>query len=149
MRSKRGKGGRKKSGKKEDKRNKSKKTQWGDEHKEEMMVMNISGGGNRGLSGEENENHLEKRRPLPRETQEKYDKLYRTIKRRKELDVRSSAGLDLKLLLPFSFLSLTFHSLQARNMFNEKMCPIEIKMVGPRVSKLNRPNFEIMLLFAF
>ncbi len=78
-------GEKRKSGKKGNKR---KKAQWGDEENDD--VENISRGGDPSrLSDEESHQLANRRRRLPpRETQEKYDKLYRVMKRTKELDVR-------------------------------------------------------------
>ncbi len=78
MRVKRGgEGGKGKRGKKGDKKSKRKKTQWGDEH--------MARADDPGLSGEEIQ--VAKRRPPPRETQEKHDKLYRVMRRQSELEV--------------------------------------------------------------
>ncbi len=79
MRVKRGGRGKGKRGKKGDKNNKRKKTQWGDEDKDNVSRNDP------GLSDEDIQ--VAKRRPPPRQTQEKYDKLHRVMKRQKELEV--------------------------------------------------------------
>ncbi len=79
MRVKRGKGGKGKGGKKGDKKSNRKKTQWGDEDKDNFSRDDP------GLSDEEIQ--VAKRGLPPRQTQEKYDKLYRVMKRQKELEV--------------------------------------------------------------
>ncbi len=86
MRLKRGATGKRKSGKKGNITNK-RKSQWGDEDNDDD-VENISRG-DPGLSDEESQ-QLAKRRPPPRQTREKCDKLYRVMKKQKELDVRTN-----------------------------------------------------------